>query len=155
MGAEHQHDLSRDELHTTAAQRLRSSGLRYTTSRRAVVELLAESDRPLTIPEILAADRSLAQSSAYRNLTELINAGVVHRIIAGDEYSHFELAEDLTSHHHHLVCTRCGRVSDMELSAELERRLTASLDDVAGSQGFHAEHHRLDVLGRCAECVRG
>ena len=115
MGDEHQHDLSRDELHTTAAQRLRSSGLRYTTSRRAVVELLAISERPLTIPEILA--------------------------------------EDLTSHHHHLVCTRCGRVSDVVLSAELEHRLTASLDDVAGAQGFHAEHHRLDVLGRCADCI--
>ena len=153
MAAAHEHDLSRDELHTTAAQRLRSSGLRYTTSRRAVVDLLAASDRPLTIPEILTEDRSLAQSSAYRNLTELINAGVVHRIIAGDEYSHFELAEDLTSHHHHLVCTRCGRVTDVVLSAELEQRLTASLDDVAGAQGFAAEHHRLDVLGRCAECV--
>ena len=153
MAAAHEHDLSRDELHTTAAQRLRSSGLRYTTSRRAVVDLLAASDRPLTIPEILTEDRSLAQSSAYRNLTELINAGVVHRIIAGDEYSHFELAEDLTSHHHHLVCTRCGRVTDVVLSAELEHRLTASLDDVAGAQGFQAEHHRLDVLGRCADCI--
>ena len=153
MGAEHSHELSRDELHTTAAQRLRSSGLRYTTSRRAVVELLANSERPLTIPEILAADRSLAQSSAYRNLTELINAGVVHRIIAGDEYSHFELAEDLTSHHHHLVCTHCGRVEDVTLDEELESSLTAALERVAGREGFDAEHHRLDVLGRCAACT--
>lgn len=153
MGDSHDHGLSPDELHTTAAQRLRSSGLRYTTSRRAVVDLLAASDRPLTIPEILAEDRSLAQSSAYRNLTELINAGVVHRIIAGDEYSHFELAEDLTSHHHHLVCTRCGRVTDVELSSELELQLTRSLDDVAATRGFTAEHHRLDVLGRCADCA--
>lgn len=150
---DHEHDLSRDELHTTAAQRLRSGGLRYTSSRRAVVDLLAASDRPLTIPEILEEDRSLAQSSAYRNLNELINAGVVHRIIAGDEYSHFELAEDLTSHHHHLVCTRCGRVTDVELSAELEQQLTVALDTVAGAEGFTAEHHRLDVLGRCGACA--
>lgn len=142
-----------DDLHTTASQRLRGSGLRYTGSRRAVVEVLSSADRPLTIPEILQQDRSLAQSSAYRNLNELIAAGVVHRIVAGDEYSHFELAEDLTSHHHHLVCTHCGRVEDVTLDDGIEASLTRSLDEVALGQGFVAEHHRLDVLGRCAACV--
>ena len=152
MSGRHLDDPSTDELHTTAAQRLRSDGLRYTTSRRAVVQILAASDRPLTIPEILELDRSLAQSSAYRNLTELIGAGVVHRIVAGDEYSHFELAEDLTSHHHHLVCTSCGRVSDVTLDDRIEGSLDRALRAVADEQGFTAEHHRLDVLGRCAEC---
>ena len=146
-------ETAADELHTTASQRLRGEGLRYTASRRAVVEVLSESDRPLTIPEILERDRSLAQSSAYRNLNELIAAGVVHRIVAGDEYSHFELAEDLTSHHHHLVCTHCGRVEDVTLDEELESSLTAALERVAGREGFDAEHHRLDVLGRCAACT--
>lgn len=144
--------MDEEELHTTAAQRLRTAGLRYTGSRRAVVGVLARSDRPLTIPEILLEDGSLAQSSAYRNLNELIGAGVVHRIVAGDEYSHFELAEDLTSHHHHLVCTQCGRVADVTLSDELEASLDVALVGVAAEQGFHAEHHRLDVLGLCATC---
>jgi len=144
--------MDEEELHLTAAQRLRGAGLRYTGSRRAVVGVLARSDRPLTIPEILDEDPSLAQSSAYRNLTELISAGVVHRIVVGDEYSHFELAEDLTSHHHHLVCTRCGRVADMTLSDDLELRLDKALDRIARAAGFSQEHHRLDVLGVCAAC---
>lgn len=142
-----------EELHTTVAQRLRADGLRYTSSRRAVVRVLAASDRPLTIPEILTVEPSLAQSSAYRNLTELIGAGVVHRIISGDEYSHFELAEDLTSHHHHLVCTSCGRVADVTLSDAIESSLDTALAKVARAQGFRAEHHRLDVIGRCADCA--
>ena len=143
---------TQDDLHTTVAQRLRSNGLRYTSSRRAVIDILSDSDRPLTIPEILEKNRALAQSSAYRNLTELISAGVVHRLVAGDEYSHFELAEDLTSHHHHLVCTHCGRVADIILSDKVELSMTEALDTAAGSVGFTAEHHRLDVLGRCADC---
>ncbi len=141
------------DLHTAAAQRLGADGLRYTSSRRALVQILAASDRPLTIPEILDADAALAQSSAYRNLTELIAAGVVHRIAAGDEYRHFELAEELTSHHHHLVCTACGRVADVTLSDSIEERLDAALESVAREQGFRAEHHRLDVIGRCADCI--
>ncbi|MEX0768299.1 MAG: Fur family transcriptional regulator [Microthrixaceae bacterium] len=144
-----------DSLHVTAAQRLRSQNLRYTSSRRALVEILAASDRPLTIPEILEQDSELAQSSAYRNLTELIQAGVVHRLIAGDEYSHFELAEDLTAHHHHLVCTQCGRVADITLSDEVERSLDLALEAAAASVGFRAEQHRLDLIGHCAGCVLG
>jgi len=141
-----------EDLHVTIAQRLRGDGLRYTGSRRKVVEVLAGSDRPLTMPEILEQSDDLAQSSAYRTLTELISAGVVHRIVSGDEYSHFELAEDLTSHHHHLVCTRCGRVTDFTVDDELEAALDAALDAAARRQGFEPEHHRLDVGGTCADC---
>lgn len=145
-----QHDL--DELHLTVSHRLRAVGLRYTRSRRQVVDVLASTDRPLTIPDILAQADQLAQSSAYRNLTELIDAGVVYRIVAGDEFSHFELAEDLTHHHHHLVCTRCGRVDDFVASDELERSLHGALDGAAGAKGFTVQHHRLDLVGTCADC---
>ena len=153
----HRHDGADDagateDLHVTIAQRLRGDGLRYTGSRRKVVEVLAATDRPLTMPEILEQSDDLAQSSAYRNLTELISAGVVHRIVSGDEYSHFELAEDLTSHHHHLVCTRCGRVTDFTVDDELEAALDAALDAAARRQGFEPEHHRLGVGGTCADC---
>lgn len=116
--------------------------------------MLAGTDRPLTIPELLDAADDLAQSSAYRNLAELSEAGVVHRIVAGDEFSHFELAEDLTHHHHHLVCTRCGRVEDFVAGADLERRLHRALDDAVGSDGFVVQHHRLDLIGICGACAR-
>ena len=147
------HDHEQEELHTTVSHRLRAAGLRYTRSRRQVVDVLAAADRPLTIPDILGQADALAQSSAYRNLTELIDAGVVYRIVAGDEYSHFELAEDLTHHHHHLVCTRCGRVEDFVASDELEQRLHGALDDAAHTSGFTIEHHRLDLVGTCADCT--
>lgn len=40
------------------------------------VNTLATARRPLTIPEILAAAPQLPQSTAYRNLTALIEAGI-------------------------------------------------------------------------------
>jgi Fe2+ or Zn2+ uptake regulation protein len=141
------------DLHTTASQRLKGAGLRYTGSRRRVVAVLDAADRPLTIPEILAADDSLAQSSTYRNLTELIAAGIVHRVVAGDEFSHYELAEELTAHHHHLVCTHCGRVEDFVAADSLEDTLDTALDEVARSHGFEVQRHRLDLVGLCADCA--
>ncbi|HKY14740.1 MAG TPA: transcriptional repressor, partial [Microthrixaceae bacterium] len=93
-----------------------------------------------------------AQSSAYRNLAELISADVVHRIVTSDEHARFELAEELTEHHHHLICVACGSVEDFTLAPDLEHALDTALDGVAGREGFAANHHRLDLVGRCQAC---
>jgi Fe2+ or Zn2+ uptake regulation protein len=139
--------------HELAAVRLRTREQRYTRSRRAIVDALARSDAPLSIPQLLARDRSLAQSSTYRNLAELERAGVVHRIVTSDEFSRYELAEGLAGHHHHLICSSCGDVQDFTMSGELEGELGRALDHVAGEHGFAPEHHRLDLVGTCAGCA--
>lgn len=144
---------SGDDLHATVAQRLKADGQRYTTSRRALVSLLASIERPMTIGELLDRERGLAQSSAYRNLAVLERAGVVHRIVTNDEFARFELAEHLTEHHHHLICSSCGRVEDFTISPQLEVTLDHTLHDVAARWGFDAHHHTLDLVGTCTSCT--
>src|SRR5207237_3174699 len=87
------------ELHTIAAERLASDGQRYTPNRKAIVEILAASSKPLALTEVLAAGDGLAQSSVYRNLVILEDAAVVRKVVATDEFARYELAEDLTEHH--------------------------------------------------------
>jgi Fur family transcriptional regulator, ferric uptake regulator len=141
------------ELHDAVAAMLRAAGQRYTRSRRAVLDVLATAGRPMTLPEILAVDGRLAQSSAYRNLSELVDAGVVRRIITSDEYSHFELAEHLTGdHHHHLICSNCGAVEDFTVPAELEDLIDRASESVARRRRFRIDHHQLDLVGVCADC---
>jgi len=140
------------DLHTTAARRLAASGQRYTSSRRAIVEVLVRTQAPMTLPDILSADTTLAQSSAYRNLSELIAADVVHRIVTTDEHAHFELAEDLTEHHHHLICSSCGSVTDFQVPAAVEAELDRALGQIAERETFAVDHHRLDLVGRCQNC---
>lgn len=140
------------DVHDLASVRLRALDQRYTGGRRTIVDLLARADAPLSIPQLLQRDRSLAQSSAYRNLAVLERAGVVHRIVTSDEFSRYELAEDLTEHHHHLICTSCGDVRDFTVSSALESELDRALDRIAGQHGFTADHHRLDLVGTCATC---
>ena len=140
------------DLHATANGRLRKVRQRYTKGRQTLVEVLAEAERPLTIPEILAADRSVPQSSVYRNLTVLEQAGVVSKVQGGDDLSRFELAEDLTRHHHHLVCVACGSVDDYTVPSRFERSLAKAFDEVAAETGFQAQFHRVDLVGVCARC---
>lgn len=126
---------------------------RYTTGRRVLVDVLAGAGRPLTIADVLAERSLTAQSSVYRNLAVLEQAGVVRRVQAVDELSRFELAEDLTEHHHHLVCETCGSVIDFTLPHEVERMVDQAVADVQALTGFSAHTHRLDLLGRCAGCA--
>ena len=140
------------DLHATAAQRLRRDGQRYTTNRRVLVEVLETTDHPVTITEVLAQRRDLAQSSVYRNLAVLEQSGVVHRVVATDEFTRYELAEDLTEHHHHLICSSCGAVADFTIGKVLEASMAEAFAEVGRSTGFEADLHRLDLVGRCAEC---
>jgi Fe2+ or Zn2+ uptake regulation protein len=133
--------------------RLRHVGQRLTTNREALVETLASAPRPLTIPEILARRRGLAQSSVYRNLVVLEEAGIVHRVIGGDEFARWELAEDLTGHHHHLICASCGRVEDVPASAGLERSVAAAAAAITRATGFRTQRHRVDLVGLCKRCA--
>jgi Fur family ferric uptake transcriptional regulator len=127
---------------------------RYTRARQRLVEVLADATFPLTLPEIIERDHSLAQSSAYRNLVVLDRAGVVQKVVATGEWYRFELAEGLTDrHHHHLICATCGAVQDVEMPDALERRLDQELAELANAAGFRLDHHRLDLVGRCTTCA--
>jgi Fur family ferric uptake transcriptional regulator len=140
------------DLHATATSRLVADGQRYTPRRRALVQLLADRDQPLTIPQLLEQRRDLAQSSAYRNLAVLERAGVVHRIVTTDEFARYELAEDLTEHHHHLICSECGDVADFTVPGAVEHEIEAALSKVAKRAGFRTTGHRLDLVGTCSSC---
>lgn len=141
------------DVHTAAAERLRRADQRYTANRHALVDALSNTSRPLTIPEILRGNRKLAMSSAYRNLAILEQAGVVHRIVTRDEFARYELAEDLTEHHHHLICVNCGNVEDFTAPPRFEETATSALGRVASRAGFSIRSHRLDVLGLCRNCA--
>jgi Fur family ferric uptake transcriptional regulator len=145
-------DQRSDELHDLVEDRLRRVDQRYTDGRRALVDVLAAAGGPVSIGDIADRLPDLPRSSAYRHLVDLQTAGVIRRVAANDEYARFELAEDLTEHHHHLLCTNCGNVSDITPTASFERTIARQLDFLAEAQGFEPHSHRVDVLGLCALC---
>lgn len=140
------------ELHAIVEERLRDIEQRYTGGRRAIVDVLAEAGHPVSIGDIAERLPDLPRSSAYRHLTDLQSAGIVRRVAANDEFARFELAEDLTEHHHHLLCTNCGKVTDITPPVAFERTISEQLERLADAQGFQPQSHRVDVLGLCAAC---
>jgi len=140
------------DLHGVAERRLRSIDQRYTSGRRAIVELLVSTGHPVSIGDIAERLPGLPRSSAYRHLTDLQAAGLIRRVAASDEFTRFELAEDLTEHHHHLLCTGCGKVTDVTPPASFENQVADAVSRIAAAEGFQAHSHRLDIIGLCAAC---
>ena len=143
--------IAPERVHTEASHRLRAVEQRYTSSRRALVDALAAAARPLSMPEILDA-AAVPKSSAYRNLTVLCLAGVVARMAGADDLGRFELAEDLSGHHHHLTCGSCGLVADVEAPPALEQALAQAARSAAAETGFEVSSHRIELEGRCPAC---
>lgn len=144
-----------NSAHDAVAARIASLGLRYTANRKAIVDVLLSASKPLTIEEMVAGDHGLAQSSAYRNVAVLETSGVLRRVAATDELSRFELEEDISGHHHHILCASCSDITDFELPAEVERALEGAFAATAARHGFRIEQHRVDLVGTCSTCVAG
>ena len=142
-----------EPVHTEITQQLRRSRQRYTRGRRQLVDLLLELDRPVTIAEMLEQGVGQSQSSVYRNLAILEQAGAVRRLTSVDDVARYELAEEHTEHHHHLVCSACGRIDDVTLPGRVERALGDAVDDASTQHGYRVDAHQLELVGTCPDCV--
>jgi Fur family transcriptional regulator, ferric uptake regulator len=141
------------DLHTVIGQRLRGAGQRYTSGRRQLVTVLERARKPLPIGEIVRASGDLPQSSIYRNLAVLEQTGIVRRVITEEEFGRYELTEEFTEHHHHLICSSCGKVEDVTIPGPLESTMDKTMDKVARRAGFAEVSHRLDLIGICRDCA--
>lgn len=131
------------------AERLRSKSRKVTGPRESVLRILREQTHPMSNKEIFAALKGECDlATIYRSMHLLQEMGMVKRFDFGDGVARFELlGEGDDGHHHHLVCTRCAGV------VEIEECSINSLDErIAASNGFKAVTHRLEFFGICPNC---
>lgn len=113
-----------------------------------VADALA-TDRPRTAEEVLLrlrrADRRIGRATVFRALDRLVEAGLARRLeMEGHVYGYVTCEPE---HHHHLLCTSCGRVEPIP-----ERYVAGLAGDIRRDRGFIVEDARLDFYGQCAEC---
>ena len=128
---------------------LRQRGMRVTPQRVVVHRALLELDRHVTADELLDAvtERlpSVSLPTIYATLELLEELGMVRRV----QRAGTTLFDPRTDAHHHLVCTSCGSVEDLDSSLE-----TAALERAAGRHGFSPERVEALVHGRCRDCAQ-
>ena len=147
----HTHSCRRREM-SELTGRLRRESRKITGPRAAILEIIRHHPHPITIKEIFAqlpkGECDLA--TIYRAMQLLEKIGMVKRFDFGDGVARFELVEEGDDgHHHHLICTRCAGVVEIEecFPAEVEQR-------IARTNGFKAVTHRLEFFGLCPDCQK-
>lgn len=132
--------------------RLRRHSRKVTGPRQVILEVLRREGHPMSIKEIFvslpAGECDLA--TVYRSMHLLENMAMVKRFDFGDGTARFELLrEGDDGHHHHLVCTQCSEVIEIEecFTRELEQK-------IAARSGFKGVTHKLEFFGVCPECQK-
>jgi len=128
---------------------IRSAGLRATPTRIAVLQLLQESDAPLTHAEVakLLANMGIDGATVFRSLNGMTQAGLLRKAELGDHVWRFEAISDAEhdSGHPHFLCVDCGTVTclgDVKLTSR-SRNATASVGEVT----------EILVRGHCNACT--
>jgi len=122
---------------------------RSTRQRSALLAIIARESRPLSPYELhdlaLRAIPSISQSTVYRNLRALEEAGEIHAVSIPGQPPRYELAAVTAHHHHHFHCRGCDRVYDLEGCPGGLRGLLP--------RGFTLEEHTIVLSGKCSACV--
>jgi Fe2+ or Zn2+ uptake regulation protein len=133
-----------------AIERLRAAGHRVTSPRRAILKAVASGrGRHLTAEEIFGAvqrtQTDVHMATVYRNLDTLAELGLVEHTHLGHGPAVFRMTTDA---HDHLVCERCGSVTDVpsKLFRPVRRRMRDDYGFELGSQHFA-------ITGVCAGCA--
>ncbi|QDV67929.1 Transcriptional regulator PerR [Rosistilla carotiformis] len=138
-----------DESLDLVKQAIRDAGLRATPARIATLQLLRESNSPLThatVAEHLATT-GVDKATAFRNLNDMVEAGLLRRTEVGDHVWRFEAIDADSQHdagHPHFLCVDCGTVSCLD-----EVKLTAGSQRVSEQVGEVTE---ILLRGHCNDC---
>lgn len=134
------------------SKRLAGTGRRLTAQRVVVAEALAQARRALSAQELHERLRRthprIGLATVYRALEAQVRDGMATRLERSGHVSAYVACD--ADHHHHLVCTRCQRVSDLA-----EDVVGPMLQAVTRRHAFQVDHAALDLYGLCAACRSG
>ena len=136
---------------TNEDRELRKAGLKVTVPRVKILQILEQNEVQHFSAEdvyraLLDAGEDVGLATVYRVLTQFEAAELVIRHNFEGGHAVFELASG--RHHDHLVCVRCGRISEF-----VDDMIEARQRDIAASAGYSITDHRLTIYGVCANCT--
>jgi Fur family transcriptional regulator, ferric uptake regulator len=130
-------------------ERLAGTGVRPTRQRMLVLETLAAEPHDATAQEIHARLRERGErvglATVYRALALLRERDVVDELAHRTGESCYRLCNP--GHHHHLVCSSCHRVEELE-----DCEIDGWIAKASRSHGFRPASHTVEVVGLCADC---
>ena len=128
---------------------LKQHKYRITAARKQVFQVLLDHGEPMSMAELIAAcNGSVDRVSVYRVVELFTELGIAHRVSLGWKYK-IELTELFVGHHHHITCSSCGRVAEIDDEHEIDRYV----NQLAKTAGFSPTRHVFEIEGICTDCL--
>jgi len=96
--------------------------------------------------ELRQVDPKIGRATVFRSVEKLVEIGLLNRIEFADGSHHYRVCGS-EEHHHHLTCTQCHRVVEVDLCVP-EEQIAA----IGNRTHFAIEGHSLTLFGRCQDC---
>ena len=149
---EHDHDVCTDRVVRVAQAICRRRGVRLTSQREKVLDVLAQSHRPMGAYEIIdtmAEDgKRPAPITVYRALDFLVQQGLAHRIESRNAFVACMAGEAAHDTVVFLICRECGNVGEA-----IAEGVGTEIDRVAKDSGFTPDLTVVEIDGQCAHCA--
>ena len=139
-------------MERNSKQILSDLNVSITNPRILVLEALLEIRNPITVEDLQSKlQGKVAKSTLYRVLNDLKKINIINEFTSPDNNIVIELSLEDDPHHHHLFCSDCGEVLDVELSNNFEKLLTKEIKRVEKKFNFVIEDHRVEMFGTCTD----
>jgi Fur family ferric uptake transcriptional regulator len=129
---------------------IQKRGLKRTAQRDLILDVFLRSEGHVSGEDLYRLvreqDPSVGQTTVYRTLRLLTDAGLAREVRFGDGRAHYE-HNYKHEHHDHMICSECGKIIEF-FSPELE----AIQDAMAAKHRFELTSHLLRMIGICSEC---
>jgi Fur family ferric uptake transcriptional regulator len=136
-------------VETGAQTALQQTGVRLTPQRLAIAAVLAQTGKETSAQELYERVRKkhayIGRATVFRSLDKLVAAGLAQRLERPGHVSAYVWCEP--GHHHHLICTTCRTVEDLD-----EEAVAPLAETIARQRGFRVDHATLDFYGECRSC---
>lgn len=132
---------------------LKQKGYKLTPQRRAIVDIIITNEgKHLTAEEIYELVKiecpEIGLATVYRTVQLLEEMGVISKLDLNDGCSRYEFVHQNENHqHHHLICTKCGKV--IEVEGDLLEELEHTIEE---KYKFTVRNHSVKFYGICDEC---
>ena len=128
---------------------LKTKGYKLTPVRKSIIEVLLKNSSPLPINDLISQLKSKKLSpnktTFYREISFLKDLRIAQEVEFGDGKKRYEISK---SHHHHIVCIKCGTIKDVQT----EKDLLIKEQEILKKMGFKPISHSLEFFGLCSKC---
>lgn len=120
-----------------------------TQARSAIIELMENTERPISAKSIHSMLERIGVkvnvTTVYREIEFLLKENIIEKVPLKDTELHYEMKG--RPHHHHLMCTECGTIEDIELESE-----QSLLEEAHNTSNFMIKRHSIAFFGQCPKC---